>query len=153
MAKEKRKHTLEDIQSEAQKELSIATRNFSKANLANFALRQINRVDVRELNLVFTDKPFLKKNIESINKIDGIYSRLMAQMGDPGLPDNLREFQELIRDVETAYERVIDAFFAKGIGQDRDIKAWKAAQAEKESGEQKTQEEIQTEEDTKEETA
>jgi hypothetical protein len=123
MAKEK--NTTEKTLQEAERNLHTIGNNPRKLGLAAFALRQIQRVDPREMNIVFTDKEFLKEKLEKIQEIDGIYLKLMSNIGKEEFLDDLKLFGEKIETIQNAMDGLLNTFYEKGIGHSSAIKEWK----------------------------
>ena len=142
MAKEK--NTTEKTLQEAERNLQSIGNNPRKLGLAAFALRQIQRVDPKEMNIVFTDKDFLKEKLERIQEMDGIFYKLMSNIGKDNFLEDLKMFEEKIEAIDTAMADLIDTFYEKGIGHNSAIKDWQKKKNQSEESE-KTEETKTTE--------
>jgi hypothetical protein len=141
MAKEK--NTTEKTLQEAERNLQAIGNNPRKVGLAAFALRQIQRVDPREMNIVFTDKEFLKEKLEKIQEMDGIYLKLMSNVGKEGFLEDLKLFEEKIAAIQKTMDDLLNTFYEKGIGHNSAIKEWKKKQEKTEESAEATTEEAE----------
>lgn len=123
--KKKSRPNEEELYQTCIENLASIKRNPRKLNTASYALQKIVTLQGREINMIFTDKPFLKDYLSRASEIDGIYSRLMLRMGDEELPENLKAFQEKMTNITKATKDLIEFFYTKNIGYPSEVEKFK----------------------------
>jgi len=136
------KDRLLELKKGSESELEAINKNYAKASLANYALRQISKHSPSDINIVFTDKPAIKSMLSQIGDIDEIYTKMTRMMGDAKLPEYLTSFQKKMDEVEKLLTEFTEHFYTLNIGNGKSIENWKKEKAKTEADEAKDEKKV-----------